>query len=125
MRCIHGQSGREDMEPHAVDDLGHVAGPISLVHRSYLLLRHELSVNASFQVVLWVEQAPWDVVQRAIQLSWKDLVPYLVLRVESFLTWRLRSNYFLGYKWLQDRRSPSSALLFHYTIEINYLIVVL
>ena len=113
------------MEPHAVDDFSHVAGPVRLVHRPDLLLSDQLSVHASFQVVLRVEEAPWDVVQRAIQLSWKDLVPNLVLRVKSLLTWWLCTNNFLWLKGLQDRRSPSSALLFNDSIEINYLIVVL
>ena len=39
MLSIHRQGGAEDMEPHAVDDLGHVARPICLIHGFNFLLR--------------------------------------------------------------------------------------
>ena len=47
MRSIHGQRGAKDVEPHAVDHLGHVPRPVCLIHRLDLLLREDLLVHTT------------------------------------------------------------------------------
>ena len=42
---VHWQGGREDVEPHAVDNLSHVARPISLIHGFDFVLGQHLFVH--------------------------------------------------------------------------------
>ena len=125
MLSVHGQGGSEDMEPHAVDDLGHVASPVCFVHRLDLLLRENLLVHTALRVVSLVEESPRSVVVRAIELGGKDFVLMLVLWVNACLIWGLCSDNFLWLKWLQDRRTLGISFLFNDSIEKYYLIVVL
>lgn len=63
MLHIHGQGRGEDVKPHAVDDLGHVARPVSLIHGFDLLLAQHLLVHGPLGVLSVVLEAAWRVVQ--------------------------------------------------------------
>ena len=73
VRHIHGQHSSKYVEPHAVDDFGHVTRPICLVHSLDLLFRKHLLVDASLTVTM-ILQSSRLVVQVAIKAIWEDFV---------------------------------------------------
>lgn len=112
------------MEPHAVDDLSHVPGPISFIHGLDLLLLEDLLVHAPLLVRSVVVQLAGSVVQRFIEGGGENFVHVLDIGDKVSLTWSLSSYSLLGFKVLEQCRLFSGSFHLYDLVKVDYLLVV-
>lgn len=113
------------MEPHAIDNFGHVACPIHLVHSLYLLLCQHLFVHAtSLLIGLVVMKFAGFVVQRFIEGGRENFIHVLDIGYQIRLTWRLRSYCLFRLKWFKQSWLFGRSLKFYDLVEVKNLVVI-
>lgn len=101
MQGVHWERGCKDVEPHAVDDLSHVPGPISLIHGLDLVLLKDLFVYAALLIGSVIVELARSVIQRFIEGGRENFVHILDIGDEVNLTRSLSSYSLLGLKVLE------------------------